>query len=345
VEAAGTTSLPEQIGADRNYDYRFVWLRDTAMVVSALVRANDKGDEAERFLGFLCTGRHTNKKNLFVPFYDLDAKTAPDEITLPATGYKCSKPVRIGNGAFEQFQLNAQGNVLLAAKQIYNKNKEKPHWETIVRTAEHLVKNWNKKDHGIWEEHVKEHFPSSKILVAKSLEFLAEHAESNKQKETWLRTAEKIRAFISENCMTSDGAYAVYAGSEAVDLTAALYPVWWYDKPDSNAMKQTMKRIEQEYKEGELYHRHLIMSDAKAEGVFLAGCLWVAQYYVMLKDLKKAKTIIDAVLQFLTDLGFLPEEGDVKTGELLGNIPQTFVHSSLMGIIMDYNAALNSTAN
>lgn len=345
ILAAATTSLPEQIGADRNYDYRYVWLRDTAMVVSALVRAGNKGDEAERFLDFLCTGRHTNKKNLFVPFYDLDAKTAPDEKTLPATGYKCSKPVRIGNGAFEQLQLDAQGNVLLAAKQIYNKNKEKPHWETVVRTAEYLVKNWKKKDHGIWEEHVKEHFTSSKILVAKSLEFLAEHAENNKQKETWLRTAEKIRAFVSENCMTSDGAYAVYAGSEAVDLTAALYPVWWYDKPGSNAMKQTMKRIEQEYKEGELYHRHLIMSDAKEEGVFLAGCLWIAQYYVMLKDLKKAKTIIDAVLQFTTDLGFLPEEGDVKTGELLGNIPQTFVHSSLMGVILDYNEALNATVN
>ncbi len=140
ILAAGTTSLPEQIGAGRNYDYRYVWLRDTAMVVSALVRAGNKGDEAERFLDFLCTGRNTNKKNLFVPFYDLDAKTAPDEKTLPGTGYKCSKPVRIGNGAFEQLQLDAQGNVLLAAKQIYNRNKEKPHWETIVRTAAYLVK-------------------------------------------------------------------------------------------------------------------------------------------------------------------------------------------------------------
>lgn len=345
ILAAGTTSLPEQIGAGHNYDYRYVWLRDTAMVVSALVRAGNKGDEAERYLDFLCTGRNTNKKNLFVPFYDLDAKTAPDEKTLPGTGYKCSKPVRIGNGAFEQLQLDAQGNVLLAAKQIYNRNKEKPHWETIVCTTAYLVKNWNKNDHGIWEEHLQEHFTSSKVLVAKSLEFLAEHAENNKQKETWLSTAGKIRAFVSERCMTSDGAYAVYAGSEAVDITAALYPVWWYDKPDINAMKQTIKRIEQEYKEGELYHRHLIMSDAKKEGVFLAGCLWVAQYYVMLKDLKKAKTIIDAVLQFTTDLGFLPEEGDVRTGELLGNIPQTFVHSSLMGVILDYNAALNSTAN
>jgi GH15 family glucan-1,4-alpha-glucosidase len=96
---------------------------------------------------------------------------------------------------------------------------------------------------------------------------------------------------------------------------------------------------------GGIYLIRIKSFENKKEGVFLAGCLWVAQYYVMLKDLKKAKTIIDAVLQFTTDLGFLPEEGDVKTGELLGNIPQTFVHSSLMGVILDYNAALNSTAN
>lgn len=340
ILAAGTTSLPEQIGSVRNYDYRFVWLRDTAMVVSALVRADNKGNEAERFLDFLCTARNTNKKNLFVPFYDLDAKTAQDENQIKGTGYKNSRPLRIGNGAFEQLQLDGQGNVLLAAKEIYNKNKEKPHWETIVRTAEYLADHWRKKDHGIWEEHLKEHFTSSKVLAAVSLEFIAEHADNKKQKAKWLNAAKDIRQFIAENCMTADGAYAVYAGSQHVDVTAALYPVWWFDKPDSVAMKQTIKRIEDEYKEGELYHRRLEQSNSKDEGVFLAACLWMAQYYVILKDLKKAKTIIDAVLQFSTDFGFLPEEGDVKTGELLGNIPQTFVHSSLIGVIIDYKREL-----
>jgi GH15 family glucan-1,4-alpha-glucosidase len=345
ILAAVTTSLPEEIGAGRNFDYRFVWLRDTAMVVSALVRAGSKGHEAERFLDFLCLARDTNKKDLFVPFYDLDAKTAPDEILLPGTGYKGSRPVRMGNGAFEQLQLDAQGNVLLAAKQIYRKKKEKPHWRTIEHTADYLVKNWRKKDHGIWEERIEEHFTSSKVLVVKSLEFLAEHAEDDKQKKRWLDTAQEIRKFISENCMTSDGAYAVYAGSEEVDVTASLFPVWWYDDPDSDAMNQTIKRIEQDYREGDLYHRRLELSDSKKEGVFLAACLWMAQYYVMVKNLDKAKTIIDAVLKFSNDLGFLPEEGDVKTGEMLGNIPQTFVHSSFIGVVLDYKNAMSDNCN
>lgn len=339
ILAAATTSLPEVLGGTRNYDYRYVWLRDTAMNVSALIRAGSKGREAERFLDFLCAGRNTNKKDLFIPFYDLDHKPAPYETEIPGTGYKHSTPLRIGNNAGDQLQLDGQGNVLLAAKQIYNKNKEKPHWETVKKTASFLVKNWKQKDHGIWEEHVKEQFTSSKVLVAKSFEFLAEYADDEQQKHLWLDTAKEIRAFVTAHCLTSDGAYAVYAGSDAVDVTAALYAVWWYDAPDSPVMLKTIERIEKDYKSGELYHRHLVQANSKEEGVFLAGSLWMAQYYVTAKHIDKAKAIIDAVLNFSTDLGFLPEEGDVKTGEPLGNIPQTFVHASLMGVILDYKEA------
>ncbi len=341
ILAAATTSLPEQKGGRRNYDYRYVWLRDTAMNVSALVRAKSKGVEAVRFLYFLSNARNTNKKDLFVPMYDLDNKTAPDETWIPGTGYKGSKPIRIGNGAYDQLQLDAQGNVLLAAKEIYNQLKEKPHWDIIVKTADFLVNNWHLEDHGIWEEGMQKHFTSSKVLAAISLEFIAAHADNDKRKQQWLHAARQIRNFVTANCMTQDGAYAVYAGSEAVDVTAALYAVWTYDQPGSTAMQQTIWRIEQEYKSGVLYHRHLEAYDAHKEGVFLAGSLWMAQYYLLLKNLDKAKAIIDGVLRFATDLGFLPEEGNTTTGEPLGNIPQTFVHASLIGAIVDYNTVVN----
>lgn len=345
ILAAATTSLPEKIGGSRNYDYRYVWLRDTAMDVSALIRANSSGGEAERFLDFLCAGRNTNKKNLFVPFYDLDHKTAPDEEHIPGTGYRNSTPLRIGNGAHEQLQLDAQGNVLLAAKQIYTKKGGKPHWETVMGTAEYLVENWRKKDHGIWEENTEHHYTSSKVLVAKSFEFLAQYADTEPQRIRWLQAARDIRRFVNLHCMTSDGAYAVYAGSESVDVTAALYGVWWYDKPDSPAMQQTIRRQETEYRDGDLYRRHLVETSSTKEGVFLAGSLWMAQHYLMLNEIAKAEAILQAVLGFATDLGFLPEEGDVKTGEALGNLPQTFVHASLMGVILDYKSAIENTTN
>lgn len=340
IIAAATTSLPEVIGGKRNYDYRYVWLRDTAMNVSALIRAESKGKEAENFLGFLCDTRTKRDQNRFIPMYTIDGQTAPNETTLKAGGYQHSKPVVEGNGANEQLQLDANGNVLLAAKQVYNKNKKKPHWKTVVTIANYLGKNWKKKDHGIWEENVKAHFTSSKVIVAKSLEFIAEYADDAKQKQEWLMAAQEIKKFIAEKCITSDGAYAVYAGSEDVDITAALFPVWWFVKPDEDVMVKTIERLEKEYGEGDLYHRHLEEFDAMQEGVFLAGSLWMAQYYIELKALSKAKTIIDGALKFSTDLGFMAEEGDIKTGKMLGNFPQTFVHASLMGVIIDYNNAL-----
>ncbi len=342
ILAAGTTSLPEVIGSSRNYDYRYVWLRDTAMVVTALIRANSAGDEAERFLDFLQVGKTTNKKNLFVPFYDLDAKAAFDEREIPGTGYQNSRPLRTGNGAFEQEQLDAQGNVILAAKQIYGKNNGKPHWENVVHTAEYIVNNWQRKDHGIWEEGLKEHYTSSKVLAAISLEFLSDYAETEKQKEHWLKAANDIREFVGNECITSDGCYAVFAGSDEVDITSALYPIWWFCKANTVEMQRTIQRLEINYRSGNLYHRHLCESDWKEEGVFLAASLWMAQYYVLLGNFETAKTIIDAVLEFATDLGLLPEEGDVKTGAFLGNIPQTFVHSSFIGVVLDYKEAINT---
>ncbi len=337
ILAAATTSLPEVIGGSRNYDYRYVWLRDTGMVVSALAKAETKGEEPERFLDFLCAARNTNKKNLFIPFYDLDNKTAPYVSLVPGSGYKNSKPLRIGNGALDQLQLDAQGNVLLAAKHIYDRKNHKPHWETIVHTADFLVENWHKKDHGIWEEGLMEHFTSSKVLVASSLEYIAAYTDNESQKLKWIQTAMDIRIFVLTHCMTSEGAYAVFAGSEDVDITAALYPYWQYDAADSLAMIKTIHKIEIDYKDGELYHRRLEEFPSRKEGVFLAASLWMAQYYLCLNDLEKAKTIVDAVLEFSTDLGFLPEEGDVKTGELLGNIPQTFVHSSLISVLLEFD--------
>ena len=340
IIAAATTSLPEIIGGYRNYDYRYVWLRDTAMIVSALTRAEVEGNEEQLFLDFICGARSTAHTKHFIPFYDLDFNIAPDIEELPLQGYKGSLPVQIGNGANKQLQLDANGNVLIAAKLIYSKISGKPHWDTVAYIADYLVDNWHKPDHGIWEEDLKKHFTSSKVIVAKSLEFIADFATSTLQAKKWRDTSKKIRDFITENCMTKDGAYAVYAGSNEVDITAALFPVWLYDEPDSAAMLQTIKRIEDEYSAGDLYHRRLELFPSKEEGVFLASCFWMAQYYIMCNHLDKAKTIIDAALKFSTDLFFFAEEGDVPTGDMLGNFPQTFVHASFIGTVLDYKNAL-----
>lgn len=337
IIAAATTSLPEVPGEHRNYDYRYVWLRDAAMITGALVRANSNGEEARKFLSFLCDAKVNNSQKILLPFYSLDKVVAQPEEQIPLDGYLNSRPVRVGNDAMDQLQLDANANIILAAKLIYERFHHREHWETVSSIADHLVERWQEKDHGIWEETAKEHFTSSKVIVAKALEFLADFTEVEEQKIHWLNTAEEIRKFIEEKCLTAEGAYATYPGSGQVDITSTLFPVWLFTEPDAPAMKKTIELLERDHKEGDLFRRTLTCYDAAKEGIFLAGCLWMAQYYIMANNLQKAQKTIKAALKFSNDLGFFAEEGDIETGEMLGNFPQTFVHASFIGVIIDLN--------
>lgn len=338
IIAAATTSLPEVIGGERNYDYRYVWLRDAAMIVSALARAGSDGEEERKFLSFMCSAMHRIPKPV-VPMLTLDLQPAGSEQALSFSGYRNSRPVRYGNGASDQLQLDANSNVLIAAKVIYNRYNTREHWETVQSLANFLVAHWQQEDHGIWEETEKHHYTSSKVITSISLQYIAEHAEDERDKKRWQEASREIRKWVTENCMTAEGAYAVYAGSEQTDISAMLFPLWGYTEADAKAMLKTVAVLEREYCENQLYRRHLVEFDSGREGAFLAGTFWMAQYWVMRRDWDKVESILAAALGFMNDVGLMPEEGDPQTGEWLGNLPQTFVHASLIGAVIDYKEA------
>lgn len=335
IIAAATTSMPEVLGGGRNYDYRYVWLRDAAMIVSALARAGSDGEEERRFLSFMCSAMQRIPKPV-VPMLTLDEQPAGTEQELDFKGYRNSRPVRYGNGANSQLQLDANSNVIIAAKVIYNRYGTREHWDTVQQMADFLVQNWHKQDHGIWEETEKHHYTSSKVISSICLKYIAEHSQDEKQKKRWQDTAAQIRQYVEENCLTSDGAYAVYAGSEAVDVSAVLFPIWGFIEADSPQMLKTIEKLERGYCQNNLYRRHLVEYDSQEEGAFLAGTLWVAQYWVMRHNQEKFEEIMKAALRFMNDVGIMPEEGDPVTGEWLGNVPQAFVHASLIGAVVDY---------
>ena len=131
----------------------------------------------------------------------------------------------------------------------------------------------------------------------------------------------------------------MYAGSQEVDVSSALFPLWGYTDADSGAMLKTMEVLERDYCRDNLYRRHLVEFDSRKEGAFLAGTFWVAQYWVMRKNWEKVENTLGAALRFMNDLGLMPEEGDPETGDWLGNLPQTFVHASLIGAVIDYKEA------
>ncbi len=340
IIAAPTTSLPEVIGGQRNYDYRYVWLRDAGMIVSVLTRAGSDGTEARRFLDFICGYDRDSGNQPLMPFSTLDGETALSEESLDLMGYCHSKPVMIGNAAKDQLQLDAYGNVLLAAKLIYNRFDTREHWSLITEIADFLVDHWHDPDYGIWEERDKQQYTSSKVIAACGLKFIADVAQTADQAHRWRAAEQSIRQFIAQHCLTSEGAYAVIAGSEAVDVTAALFPVWAYTEPDTPEMITTMQVLERDYATGYLYRRHLQDFDSQMEGAFLAGTFWVAQYWIMRRDLQRARSIIDAALEFANDLGLFAEEADPETKQMLGNFPQTFVHAAFIGAVIDLKTAL-----
>lgn len=341
VLAAATLGLPEVIGGERNYDYRYVWLRDAAMIVSALTRAGSEGTEERRFLEFLCTAcQHHSGDVPLPPFVSLDGKPPPPVSTVPWRGWRQSRPVMVGNGAGKQLQLDGLANVQLAAKLIYNQHHVREHWDVVAEIADYLAEHWHEPDHGIWEEEARKHYTTSKVVTAVALHFIAEHTDDPQQAARWQRTEREIRQFVANECLTADGAYAVAAGSEAVDVSAILFPVWDYCAADTPEMCATVARLERESSvDGVFYRRHLECFDARREGVFLAGTLWVAQYWIMRDDLEKAERILAAVLDYANDLGLFAEEADPAKGEMLGNFPQTFVHAALVGLVIDLRAA------
>ena len=337
VIAAATTSLPEVAGGSRNYDYRYVWLRDTGMIVSAMTRAGSGGSDERQFLDFICGSQQLGPdRPLLPPFTSLDQQPAPPIKELDFQGYRKSRPVQIGNGANDQLQLDGFGNVLLAAKLIYGRYDTHEHWDTIEKIAEFLVAHWHEPDHGVWEEGEKAQYTLGKVASSCGLQYIAEFSQDKAQAERWRATSREIQEYVNRQCLNSEGAYAAIAGNEAVDVSAVLFPVWGFVEAGAPEMKATIKVLERDYSESHLYWRHLESFDSKKEGAFLAGTIWVAQYWVMRKDLARAKNILDAALAYSNDLGFFAEEASPHTGQMLGNIPQAFVHAALIGAVLDY---------
>lgn len=345
IVAAATTSLPEVAGGSRNWDYRYVWLRDAGMIVSALTRMNGDTTEGGRYLDFICRARGSSSSYPVAVMMTLDYDAAPGEENLDLAGHEGSRPVRIGNGARDQLQLDAYGNVVLAAKLIYSRSRQRPHWHSVEEIADFLVGHWQEPDHGIWEEPERRQYTASKVIAACALDSAAEYSSEPKQAARWRKAAADIRAFVANECLTVDGAYAAIAGRDQVDVSAALFPVWAYTEAGAPEMVATIAALEKHWSwQGLLYWRRLECDDTRQEGAFLPGTLWVAQYWIMRGDLARARRIIDAVLECSTDLGLLSEEADPHGRRLLGNIPQAFAHAAFIGAVVDLKAASGGTA-
>lgn len=337
IAAAATLGLPEVLGGSRNYDYRYAWLRDAAMVVRALLRTAGGSREGDAFLDFIHRSRAAASRPPLNVVLTADGLPVPQESNPPLAGYAGSKPVRVGNRAGSQLQLGSLGNFLLAAAMIYREREARQRWSSVEAVADFLAARWHEPDSGIWEAPRRRQYTVSKVLAACGLEAVAPFAGA-RQALRYRQAAQAIRDFVYRHCLTRDGAFAAFAGCPGVDISAALFPLWSFCRPDAPEMAATMAVLHRDYERDGLFAREDETPESAREGAFLAGTFWVAQYWTACGDRKRAQRYIDAGLAHANDLGMLPEEVDWRTGAALGNLPLGMAHASFLNAVADLAA-------
>lgn len=344
VVAAGTTSLPEGVGGERNWDYRYAWVRDASFTMEALWVAACP-DEAEDFFGFMTTagaGGIGPDESLQIMFgvggeHDLSERTL-DHLR----GWRDSRPVRVGNGAWAQRQVDVYGELLGAAARLADQLPaldEETRW-FLASCADTAAVRWRDRDQGIWEVRGEpQHFLYSKVMCWVALDraiALAPQLRCEHRVDEWQKVREEIAdAVLQQGWSEEAGAFTQYFGSTALDASNLMMPIVGFLPADDPRMLATIDAIADRLTdERGLVYRYRTEEGvdglAGEEGTFLLCTFWLAQALALAGQVERARAVFEGAASFANDLGLLSEEVDPESGELLGNVPQAFSHIGLV---------------
>jgi GH15 family glucan-1,4-alpha-glucosidase len=336
IMAAPTTSLPERIGDGLNWDYRYCWLRDASLTNRVLLGLG-YWDEAEAFLSWMLNATHLTHPRLRI-LYTAFGQNAPVERELShLSGYRGSRPVRIGNGARDQLQLDVYGEVIDAAAQFafHGRSFDRVTQKVLIDLGKYVTENWQRPDEGIWEPRDgRARHTYSRLLCWTALDRLLKLARQgaieNAPEELFALHREMVRRDIEENAWNESlGSYVQSYGR--ADLDASLLQLTWYgfEAADAPRMAGTYRAIDRELRAGPaLLYRY---KTSPPEGAFGICSFWDAEYLALGGgSLDQARCSFERLLSFRNDLGLLAEEIDPETGEALGNFPQAFTHVGLI---------------
>jgi GH15 family glucan-1,4-alpha-glucosidase len=353
--AAATFSLPEELGGVRNWDYRYTWLRDASFSLYALIRLGFV-DEAEAFIEWLKgrLGDDAERGPLQV-MYGIDGRQKLDELTLDhLQGYKHSRPVRIGNAAYQQLQLDIYGEMM---DSIYLANKygdpiSHEGWQDVKRIMDWLGKNWQRADEGIWEVRGgARQFLHSRLMCWVAFDRalrLADKRSLSAPVEEWRRTRDEIRSEIFTSFWDPElKSFVQSKGTKDLDASVLLMPLMRFISPVDPMWLATMRAIEGRLVEDTLIHRYEaerthVDGIAGSEGSFTACSFWYVECLARAGDVEKAQLLFEKILSYANHLGLYSEELGPK-GEHLGNFPQAFTHLSLISAATYLDRALSGT--
>ncbi len=353
IAAAGTFGLPEQIGGERNWDYRYTWIRDASFTLYALSRLgfNQEASEFMHWLQDRC-GISESETPLQV-MYKLDGGSDLTEISLDhLEGYLGSKPVRIGNGASNQLQLDIYGE-LIDSIYLFDKYGEPISgelWENLIKILTWLEGNWDQPDDGIWEVRGgRKHFLFSRLMCWVAFDRairLAKKRSLTGPVANWV----KIRDAIHEEIHTrfwnpEEGAFTQHLNTTALDASSLLMPLVRFIEADDPRWLQHLKAIEQHLVHDTLVYRYDVDSAAEDglegdEGTFSICSFWFIECLSRSGDIDRARFYFEKMLGYANHVGLYAEEIGLH-GEHLGNYPQAFTHLALISAAYDLNRRLN----
>jgi GH15 family glucan-1,4-alpha-glucosidase len=337
--AALTTSLPETPGGERNWDYRYTWMRDTTFTLQALHLLNLDW-EADEFMQFVADIEPTEDGSLQI-MYGIDGRRDLSETTRDdLTGYAGAKPVRVGNGAFDQRQNDVFGAVLDSIL-LHTKRAERlPRrlWPIVVSQAECASKVWQQPDQGIWEARGKpQHYVSSKLMCWVALDRAAQLAEIRGDpdlQQKWGSVADEIRADILEHGVSDKGVLKQHYETDALDASVLLAAIFEFLPPSDERLRATVNAIAEDLTEDGFVLRYRTDETddglSGKEGTFLICSFWLVSALAVVGELQRARDLMERLLRIASPLGLYAEEFDAPTGRHLGNFPQAFSHLALM---------------
>jgi GH15 family glucan-1,4-alpha-glucosidase len=354
IVAAPTTSLPEELGGIRNWDYRYIWLRDASFTLFSL-HVLGHTDEAADFIQFLkrvC--RKTTDTHLQI-MYGIDGRRELPERPLDhLDGYRGSRPVRIGNGAYNQLQLDVYGEVL---ETIHLWSESHPvsegTWATLQRLVQWVAHNWRQPDSGIWEVRAgKQHYVLSKVMCWVALDRgirIAEKFGFDAPLDEWRRECDAVHNDVMERGWSErKQSFVQYYGTEALDASNLMIPMVGFLPRDHPRIVGTVMATLHELTsdDQELVYRYRNDDGLPGEeGVFSICTFWLAQTLAMCGQTERAERIFKRMLKHANHLGLYSEELNPETGEFLGNFPQAFTHIALINCAHVFESVKGAAPN
>jgi len=337
--AALTTSLPETPGGERNWDYRYTWMRDTTFTLQALHwLALDW--EADEFMQFVADIEATEDGSLQI-MYGIDGRRDLTETTRDElSGYDGARPVRIGNGAYNQRQNDVFGSVLdsILDHTIHGQRLPRRLWPIVESQADCATKVWREPDQGIWEARgAPQHYVSSKLMCWVALDRAAQLGEirgDNTRAAEWRETADEIRADILEHGVTADGVLRQHYATDSLDASVLLAAIFEFLPADDDRLRATVHAISENLTDNGFVLRYRTDETddglSGKEGTFLICSFWLVSALAVIGELQQARDLMEKLLRIASPLGLYAEEFDADTARHLGNFPQAFSHLALI---------------